>query len=184
MIKIKNSKLFLIIVVVVIAIVGCFIFSFQSVKNKAISYEEQISTAQSNIKIQEKRRTDLIPNLVDCVKAYDKHEYDTLMSVVKTRGTNSDNSVKEIKTQIQAIAEAYPKLQSSSNYQELMNELAVTENKIANVRNNYNSWVTRYNAFVRQFPSSQILSMLGYEIQDYAKITFDVSSDAPTNLFE
>lgn len=169
---------------VVIAIVACFIFSFQSVKNKAISYEEQISTAQSNIKIQEKRRADLIPNLVDCVKAYDKHEYDTLMSVVKTRGTNSDNSVKEIKTQIQAIAEAYPKLQSSSNYQELMNELAVTENKIANVRNNYNSWVTRYNAFVRQFPNSQILSMLGYEIQDYTKITFDVSSDAPTNLFE
>lgn len=184
MIKIKNSKLFLIIVAVVIAIVACFIFGFQSVKNKAISYEEQISTAQSNIKIQEKRRADLIPNLVDCVKAYDKHEYDTLMSVVKARCTNSDNSVQEIKTQIQAVAEAYPKLQSSSNYQELMNELAVTENKIANVRNNYNGWVTRYNAFARQFPGSQILSMLGYEIKDYTKITFDVSSDAPTNLFK
>ena len=65
MIKIKNSKLFLIIVAVVIAIVICFIFGFQGVKNKVISYEEQISTAQSNIKIQEKRRTDLIPNLVD-----------------------------------------------------------------------------------------------------------------------
>ena len=61
---------------------------------------------------------------------------------------------------------------------------AFEQYRIANVRNNYNSWVTRYNAFVRQFPSSQILSMLGYEIQDYAKITFDVSSDAPTNLFE
>ena len=171
-------------VLAVIAVIVIGIFIVQGSQNKAISYEEQISTAQSNIKIQEKRRTDLIPNLVDCVKAYDKHEYDTLMNIIKARGTNSDNSVQEIKTQIQAIAEAYPKLQSSSNYQELMNELAVTENKIANVRNNYNSWVTRYNAFVRQFPSSQILSMLGYEIQDYAKITFDVSSDAPTNLFE
>ena len=73
-------KLCLIIVAIVIALVLMFVFAFQGVQNKAISFEEQIGTAQSDIKVQEKRRADLIPNLVDCVKAYDEHEYQTLKS--------------------------------------------------------------------------------------------------------
>ena len=67
-------KLCLIILAVIVAITLMFVFGFQGVQNKAISLEEQITTAQSEIKIQEKRRADLIPNLVDCVKAYDEHK--------------------------------------------------------------------------------------------------------------
>lgn len=177
-------KLPLIIVAIIVAVIAMFIFGFQGVQNKAISYEEQITTAQSEIKIQEKRRADLIPNLVDCVKAYDKHEYETLMAVVKERGTNTDAAVEEIQTMIAAVAEAYPELKSSENYKELMNELATTENKIAKVRSNYNSWVTKYNKYIRQFPNKQILNMLGYEAAGYEKLDFDVSSDAPSNLFD
>lgn len=95
-------KLLLIVIAIVIAVVLMFVFGFQGVQNTAISYEEQISTAQSDIKVQEKRRADLIPNLVDCVKAYDEHEYKTLMGVIEARGTSSDASVNEIQTMISA----------------------------------------------------------------------------------
>lgn len=182
----KNGsfKLVLIIIGIIIAIVLFGMFALNSVPNKAISYEEQITTAQSEIKIQEKRRADLIPNLVDCVKEYDKHEYETLMAVVEARGTDSDSSVQEIQTMINAVAEQYPELKSNENYKELMNELSTTENLIANTRTNYNKWVSQYNTHVKKFPNKQILSFLGYEVTEYQKLTFDVSSDAPTNLFD
>lgn len=179
-----NFKLVLIIIGIILAIVLFSVFALNSVPNKAISYEEQITTAQSEIKIQEKRRADLIPNLVDCVKEYDKHEYETLMAVVEARGANSDSSVQEIQTMINAVAEQYPELKSNENYKELMNELSTTENKIAQVRSNYNEWVSKYNSYTRKFPNRQILNFLGYEVTEYQKLTFDVSSDAPTNLFD
>ena len=178
-----NIKLVLIIIGIVFAVSLFVVFALNSVPNKAISYEEQITTAQSEIKIQEKRRADLIPNLVDCVREYDKHEYETLMAVVKTRGTNSDSSVQEIQTMINAVAEQYPALKSNENYKELMNELSTTENKISQVRSNYNEWVTKYNSYTKKFPNKQILGMLGYEVTEYKKLAFDVSSDAPTDLF-
>jgi LemA protein len=160
------------------------LFALNSIPNQAISYEEQITTAQSEIKIQEKRRADLIPNLVDCVKAYDKHEYETLVAVIEARGTSSDSSVKEIQTMITAVAEQYPALKSNENYKELMNELSTTENKIARARSNYNEWVSKYNSYVKKFPNKQILSFLGYEVTEYQKLTFDTSNDAPTDLFD
>lgn len=180
----KNIKPILIGLVVIIAVVFLGIFAIQGVQNKAISLEEQINTAQSEIKVQEKRRADLIPNLVDCVQAYDQHEYQTLMDVVNARGANTDASVNEIQTMIQAVAEAYPELKSSENYRELMNELATTENLIANYRSNFNKWVKSYNQYVRKFPNRQFLGMLGYEVLDYEYLNYNVSEDAPTNLFD
>lgn len=180
----KNFKPILIGVAIAIAAILLFIFSFQGVQNGAISLEEQIATAQSEIKVQEKRRADLIPNLVDCVQAYDQHEYQTLMDVIAARGTNTDSSANEIQTMIQAVAEAYPELKSSENYRELMNELATTENLIANYRSNYNKWVQKYNQYVRKFPNRQILDFLGYDVLKYEQLNFNVSEDAPTNLFD
>ena len=178
-----SIKLVLIIVAIIIAVVLMFVFAFQGVQNTAISYEEQIGTAQSDIKIQEKRRADLIPNLVDCVKAYDEHEYQTLMDVIAARGSSSDEAVNEIQTMISVVAEAYPELKSSENYRELMNELATTENLIANYRSNYNTWVKKYNQYVRKFPNKQILDMLGYEKVEYSYLDYNTTEDAPTNLF-
>lgn len=181
--KMKNFKVVLIVIGIIIAVALCCTFWFKGFENKAISYEEQISNAQSEIKVQEKRRADLIPNLVDCVKEYDKHEYQTLMDVINARGTSSDESVGEIQTMIQAVAEAYPELKSNENYKELMNELSTTENLIANYRSNYNNWVKKYKQYVRHFPNSSILGFLGYEVAEYEYIDYNVSEDAPTNLF-
>lgn len=179
----KNLKVVLIIIAIVIVTILLGVFAFQGVQNKAISLEEQIYTAHSDIDVQQKRRADLIPNLVDCVEAYDKHEYQTLMDVINARGADSDQSVAEIQTMIQAVAEAYPNLKSNENYKELMNELATTENLIANHRNNYNKWIKSYNQYVRKFPNKQILDMLGYEAMSYTYLDYNTSADAPTNLF-
>lgn len=179
----KSYKLILIIAAIVMSVVLLFIFAFQGVQNTAISYEEQISTAQSDIQVQEKRRSDLIPNLVDCVKAYDKHEYETLMAVVETRGTSSDTTINEIQTMIDAVAEAYPELKSNDNYKELMNELATTENLIANYRSNYNDQIKNYNKYVRKFPNKQMLETVGYEVVEYSYLDYNAPSDAPSNLF-
>lgn len=177
-------KLCLIIVAVIAAVALLFVFAFQGVQNKAIGLEEQITTAQSEIKIQEKRRADLIPNLVDCVKAYDEHEYNTLMAVIEARGSGSDEVAAEVMTSVNVVAEQYPELKSNENYKQLMTELATTENLIANTRTNYNTWVSKYNSYVKKFPNRGILEMLGYEVQAFEKLTYDVSSDAPTNLFD
>ena len=177
-------KLPVIIIAAVLAVVLVFVFAFQGVQNHAISLEEQITTAQSEIKMQEKRRADLIPNLVDCVQAYDEHEYNTLMAVIEARGTSSDEVVSEVMTSVNIVAEQYPELKSNENYKQLMTELATTENLIAQTRTNYNSWVSQYNTYVRKFPNASILSMLGYERQNFEKLNYDVSSDAPTNLFD
>lgn len=172
----------LISVVGVFAVILLGVFSIQGVQNKAIVLEEQINTADSDIKVQEKRRVDLVYNLVDCVKEYDKHEYNTLKDVVDARGS-SDSSIQEVTTMLAATAEAYPDLKSSDNYKQLMNELSMTENMIAEYRSNYNKQIKEYNRYVRKFPNRQFLSLLGYEVGDFTYLDYNAPADAPQNLF-
>lgn len=177
----RNWKLPLIILVGVFAIVLMLIFGVQSYQNKAISLEEQVNTAQSDIKVQEKRRVDLVYNLVDCVKNYDKHESETLKAIVDRRSNTSD--VEQITTSIQAVAEAYPELKSNENYKQLMNELSITENLIAEYRENYNKQVKTYRKYVKAFPQRIFLDLLGYEKQEFNLLDYNAPETAPQNLF-
>lgn len=178
-----SVKLIAIIVAIVLVLVGVFFLICQSKYNGAVAREENIAQAKSNITVQEKRRADLLPNLADCVKAYDKHEYETLMAVIEARGASSDAAVNEAQVIISAVAEAYPELKSNENYKELMYEMATTENLIANYRNTYNTQVKEYNRYVRTFFNKWMLGIMGYQIVDYTYLEYDVSPDAPTNLF-
>lgn len=177
----KNLKVVLISIASVICIIILGVFAINSVQNKAINLEEQIKTASSDIKVQEKRRFDLVYNLADCVKQYDKYEAETLQAIVE--GRSKDGNIENVNTLISAVTEAYPELKSNENYKELMNELSVTENLIANYRSNYNTQVRAYNRYVRKFPNKQFLSILGYEQVDYEYLDYDVDSTAPQNLF-
>ena len=179
--NIKNVKLGLIISVGAILLIILCIFGVQSSQNKAFMLEEQVNTAQSDIKVQEKRRVDLVYNLVDCVKQYDKHEAETLKSIVD--GRDSTGNIDNVTTAITAVSEAYPELKSNDNYKQLMTELSMTENLIAEYRSNYNKQIKEYNRYVRQFPNRLFLSILGYEVQDYSYLDYDAPSDAPQNLF-
>lgn len=175
-------KLPLIIGAGVIAVILLCIFGVQSSQNKAISLEEQVSTASSDIKVQEKRRVDLVYNLADCVKQYDKHEAETLTAIVDGRGSTGD--IENVTTAISAVTEAYPELKSNENYKELMNELSMTENLIAEYRSNYNKQIKEYKRYVRKFPARMFLDFLGYEVQEYTYLDYDAPVDAPKSLFE
>ena len=177
----SNWKLPLIIGVGVISVILLCIFGVQSSQNKAFVLEEQVNTAQSDINVQEKRRVDLVYNLADCVKQYDKHEAETLKSIVDGRGSTGD--IDNVSTAIMAVSEAYPELKSDKNYQQLMKALSITENLIAEHRSNYNKQIKEYNRYVRKFPTRMFLGLLGYEEQDYKYLNYDVSSDAPRDLF-
>ena len=179
--KNTNWKLPVIIGVGIVAVVLMIVFGIQSSQNKAIALEEQVNTASSDIKVQEKRRVDLVYNLADCVKQYDKHESETLMAVAEGRGTAGD--IENVTTALTAVAEAYPELKSNENYKTLRNELSMTENMIAEYRSNYNKQVKEYKRYVRKFPSRLFLGMLGYEVQEYEYLNYNAPVDAPQDLF-
>ena len=178
----KNWKVMLIVAAGILAVILLGVFVVQSSQNKAIALEEQVNSADSDIKVQEKRRVDLVMNLADCVKQYDKHEAETLKSIVEGRGKTGD--IENVTTAITAVSEAYPELKSDSNYKELMNELSITENLIAEYRSNYNKQIKEYNRYVRKFPTRTFLSLLGYETQDYTYLDYDSPVDAPQDLFK
>ena len=118
---------------------------------------------------------------LDCVKQYDKHESETLTAIAEGRGSAGD--IENVTTAITAVSEAYPELKSNENYKQLMNELAMTENLIAEYRSNYNKQVKEYNRYVKAFPTRVFLNILGYEKQNYTYLDYDAPSDAPQNLF-
>lgn len=178
----KNLKLIGISIASVLTVIVLCVFMVNGVQNKAISLEEQVKVAYSDINVQEKRRVDLVYNLVDTVKNYDKHEAETLQNVVEARA-NEKGDISDVTTLISSVAEAYPELKASENYKELMNELSVTENLIAQYRSNYNKQIKEYNRYVKKFPNKQMLSLLGYEEAGFDYLNYDAPSDAPTNLF-
>ncbi len=177
----KNWKTCAVVVVGIIFFALMCVFGVQGSRNKAIGLEEAIETSMSDIKVQEKRRINLLPNLVDCVKQYDKHEAETLQAIVDGRGSTGD--IENVTTAITAVAEAYPELKSNENYKQLMTELATTENMIAQYRESYNKQVGTYNRYVKGFPARQFLSWTGYEVLDYQRLDYQAPVDAPTNLF-
>ena len=175
-------KLIGIVFSTVLVIVVAFIFFFNGVQNQAISLEEQVKVAYSDINVQEKRRVDLIYNLVDTVKNYDKHEAETLKSVVEAR-SGGKGDISDVTTLISSVAEAYPELKANDNYKQLMNELSVTENLIAQYRSNYNKQIKEYNRYIKKFPNKQMLELLGYEEAGFDYLNYNAPSDAPQNLF-
>lgn len=157
------------------------VFGVQSSQNKAISLEESVTTAESDINVQEKRRVDLVYNLADCVKQYDSHESETLTKLADNM--SNGNNVEDVNTAIAAVTYSYPELKSNENYKQLMNELSTTENMIAQYRENYNKSIDKYKRYIRKFPTRIFLDWTGYEVQNYEKLDYQAPVDAPQNLF-
>lgn len=177
-------KKYLIIAGIVLGVILLLTGMFAGTNNTAISLEEQIKESKSSINIQEKRREDLLYNLVDTVESYNKYEQDTMTKIVEARAKASSGQVEEAQVLISAVAEQYPELKSNENYKTLMTELSTTENLIAQYRENYNIQVKQYNKYVKKFPNSMILNVMGYEKLDNSYLEYDASEDAPKNLFK
>lgn len=178
-----KNKTVLIVIGIILSILLVFIGVFASANNKMVYLEEQVNGAIANTNVAEKRRVDLVYNLADAVQAYQKYEGETLEKIVAARASAGNGNIEEAKVALNAVAEAYPELKANENYQQLMNELAMTENQIAQYRNAYNEQVRMYNRTLRSFPNNIILSILGYEPISVTYTDYNAPVDAPQGLF-
>lgn len=177
----RNWKLALLIPLAVVFVGGTCVFGVQNNQNKAIAFEQEIEISEINLHVQEKRRIDLLPNLVDAIKQYDKHEAEVLQAIVDGRGGAAE--IENVSTAISAVVEAYPELTSNENYKQYMTELSITENLIAQYRQSYNRQVGDYRRYVKSFPTRVFLDWTGHEPKEYELLDYDAPVDAPTNLF-
>lgn len=107
-----------------------------------------------------------------------------MSKIIEARTKANNGNVEEAEILINSVAEQYPELKSNENYKTLMKELAVTENLIAEHRNNYNIQIKQYNKYIKTFPNSMILNIMGYEgLDNTTYLKYEASEDAPQNLF-
>ncbi len=168
----------LIVLLVVVAVV---VFWGIGSYNGLVSARRQVDNAFGQIDVQLKRRYDLIPNLVETVKGYMKHEGDTLERVIQARNravsargvgekAEAEGEVARALSGVFALSEAYPDLRSNENMLSLQEELKSTENKIAFARQYYNDIVTNYNTKIEVFPSSIFANMGNFKPKELFEI--------------
>ena len=167
--------MFIWIVVGILVLLALFIFSLY---NGLITARLRVKESWSGIDVQLKRRTDLIPNLVESVKGYAKHEKSVFENVTNARSqlmkagdpkeaAQADNMLTGALKSLFAVAEAYPDLKASDNFKHLQEELSDTETKIAASRQFYNSNVLDYNTKIKVFPNVIIAGMLGFQDETF-----------------
>ena len=148
--------------------------------NGLIVLKTRIQEALSGIDVQLKRRADLIPNLVETVKGYAKHEKEVFENVTKARSAlmtaenihdkaQADNMLTGALKSLFAVVEAYPELKANTNFQDLQRQLEDTEDKVAYSRQFYNSNVLDYNAKIQLFPSNIVANVFGFTAFDFFK---------------
>lgn len=166
----STNLIILIIALVVLAILALMY-------NGLVQNRIQTQEAASQIDVQLQRRNDLIPNLVNTVKGYTKHESETLAKVVELRqqivnapdlNTQMElsNQMSKQLPQIFALAESYPDLKANTNFLKLQEELTNTENKVSYSRQLYNSTVAAYNTKVQSFPTNIIAKIFGFKLAE------------------
>lgn len=179
-------KMTLIVLGAVLGFALILMFAAIGSRNGAISLEESVNTAKSGIDVQLSNRFNKLTELAECVKKYDEHEYKTLVDVITSRGKNMTASeAKQCIAAFSRVEERYPELKSQTNYKNLMVEISLTENHLAQHKKAYNEFVRDYKKHCRQFPASFFLASTGYEIQDfkYYEAEEAVKDTKPMKLF-
>jgi LemA protein len=180
-----------IIVLGVIALIAVFIIAQY---NRLVRLNITVDEAWAQIEVQLKRRADLIPNLVETVKGYAKHEQSTFDAVVAARAkattattvadtAAADGMVTQALRGLLAVAEAYPDLKASSNFLSLQEELSTTENKVAFSRQFYNDNVRSLNTAVKTIPSSLFASLAKVTEREFYEVEDPQDRNAPKVTF-
>ncbi len=158
---------------IVAGIIGLIVLWIIGLFNKLIRLKNEVANSLAQIDVQLKRRYDLIPNLVETVKGYAKHEKGVLTDVTKARTAvmnakslkekaNANNMLSETLKSLFAVSESYPDLKANQNFLQLQEELTGTENKISYSRQHYNDMVMMFNNRTQMFPANLIASILGF----------------------
>lgn len=164
----------LIVVGVIVLILLVFFLSIRGTYNRLVALDESVKTAWSQVENQFQRRLDLIPNYVETVKGYAKHEREVLIQVTEARAKvagagsiegkiGANNKLSSALARLLLVVERYPDLKANQNFIRLQDELAGTENRIAVERRRYNEAVRVYNTKIRSFPTTIMAGMFGFQ---------------------
>jgi LemA protein len=181
------------IILLIILIIVILLLVFWGIYNKIIRYENTIDNAWAQIDVQLKRRADLIPNLMETVKGYMKHERQTLESVTNARAAimsaktpqeanNANNMLTGALKTLFAVAESYPDLKASQNFLSLQDELTHTEEKIAYSRQHFNDSVLVFNNTIETFPGVVFAKRMGKKEKQMLQIP-EASREVPKVAF-
>lgn len=176
----------IIIVIALIAIVAAILVPSY---NGFVQLEEDVNQSYAQIENQLQRRLDLIPNLVETVKGFADQEQDVIDSVTEARSNlagaegvseqaEADAELSGALSRLLVVVENYPEIRSSENFQQLSDELAGTENRIAVARQDYNGTVSEFNRKARSFPGNMIDGIFGFGEKEYFEADPD-ASEAP-----
>jgi LemA protein len=172
---------------IVLAVIVVVILWAITIYNGLVSMRQRVNGAFADIDVQLRQRHDLIPNLVETVKGYAAHERGTLEEVVKARNAAvsaqgpaqqaaAENMLSGALRQLFALAETYPDLKASTNFQQLQAELSDIENKIAAARRYFNNQVQEYNTGIQRFPAALFASSFGFAPKEF----FDLGEERKT----
>jgi len=179
---------------VVVAIVAIIIMMFGGTYNGLVKSEENVNSKLADISVQLERRADLIPNLVNTVKGYAAHETEVIDSITSSREKllNADSVGEKAKANeeltnainnLLVVVENYPDLKANTNFIQLQDELAGTENRIAVARKDYNDAVKKYNTAIKTFPKNILAGMFGFSEKEYFEAK-ESSNEVPNVSFE
>ena len=160
--------------IVVIVLVVVLVIALIAMYNNFVKLRNLVDNAWAQIDVQLQRRCDLIPNIVETVKGYAKHEQGTLDSVTQARAAVANATTPEEKMQADnmltgtlkslfAVAESYPDLKANTNFMELQKELSNTEDKISYMRQSFNDVTMKYNNAIQTFPGNIFAGMFGFK---------------------
>lgn len=187
------DPILLLAILIIVLIIVILLLVFWGIYNRIIRQENQIDNAWAQIDVQLKRRADLIPNLMETVKGYMKHERGTLDSVTQARAAimsaktpRESNDANNILTgalkSLFAVAESYPDLKANQNFLQLQDELSHTEDKISFSRQHYNDSVLSYNNAIETFPGSFFAHRMGRKTREMLQIP-EASKEVPKVSF-
>jgi LemA protein len=172
--------------VLLLIIIGAVVLMAIGMYNSLVTLRNRCDNAWSQVDVQLRRRYDLIPNLVETVKGYAKHESGVFERVTQARNMaanaqtvkaqgEADNMLTGALKSLFAVAEAYPDLKANQNFMMLQEELAGTESKVAYARQFYNDVVMKFNMKQQVFPSNILANMFGFKIREYFQIEEEVA---------
>lgn len=163
---------------IILAIIALIILFVWGLYNSLVTLRMRIKEALSQIDVQLKRRSDLIPNLVETVKGYAKHEKGVFENVTKARSAlmkaetphekaKADDMLTGALKSLFAVAENYPNLRATENFQQLQKELSDTEDKVAYARQFYNNVVMEFNTKIAMFPNAVVANMFAFKPEEF-----------------
>ncbi len=191
--------------VIFLAIVALFVFLAVGIYNRLVTSRNRVKNGFAQIDVQLTRRYDLIPNLVEAVKGYMKHERETLEAVISARNMASaaldaakadpanadaikklgvsEGALGSVLGKLFALSEAYPDLKANQNMMQFQEELASTENKVAFARQAFNDFVLGYNNTAESFPNNIIAGMFSFDLASFLEIESEEKRDVPEVSF-